>query len=154
MRLFDLNKDGKVGNLERAAGFALLASELDRMEKERDAVGASASWSARSSSRRGAKKPLAPSRLDGAIGIVALVAVVTLVLTVLLVLGTAFSELDTSGMSYEEAMRAIDRRYLPPIICGAVGIVSWVAVLVLSFLAPSFPVGDGKGCGPDGRARL
>lgn len=142
MSLLDFNRDGKVSNFEKAVGMAMLASELERIDGYRKA-------SPLREKRNRVQPPPKPSRLDGVVGVVGIIALLSVPLTFILGLGLAFSELDTSGMSYEEAMRAIDFRYIPVFISGIVSIVSMISLLILVKLAPLCEIST---IGKDGEA--
>ena len=133
MSLLDFNRDGKVSNFEKAVGMAMLASELERIDGYRKA-------SPLREKRNRAPQPSKPSRLDGAIGVVAIIAFVLFFATVVCVVGMALTEVDTSGMSYEEAVRAIDLKYLPVFVSGISFLVSMVTLFVLIALAPNYEI--------------
>lgn len=137
MSLLDFNRDGKVSNFEKAVGMAMLASELERIDGYRKA-------SPLREKRNQAPQPSKPSRLDGAIGVVAIIAVILFLVTIVCVVGLVLTEVDTSGMSYEEAVRAIDLKYLPVFVSGISLLVSMLVLFVLMLLAPKYEIGESK----------
>ncbi len=60
--------------------------------------------------------------------------------TIVCVVGLVLTEVDTSGMSYEEAVRAIDLKYLPVFVSGISLLVSMLTLFVLVLLAPKYEI--------------
>lgn len=137
MSLLDFNRDGKVSNFEKAVGMAMLASELERIDGYRKA-------SPLREKRNRAPQPAKPTRLDGAIGVVAIVAFVLFFVMIACAIGVDITEVDTSGMSYEEAVRAIDLKYLPVFVSGIAFLVNMITLLVLMMLAPKYEIEESE----------
>ncbi len=137
MSLLDFNRDGKVSNFEKAVGMAMLASELERIDGYRKA-------SPLRERRNRAPQPSRPSKLDGAIGVVAIITFILFFVTIVCAVGMTLTEVDTSGMSYEEAVRAIDLKYLPAFVSGIAFLVSMLSLFVLIALAPKYEIGESE----------
>lgn len=133
MSFWDLNKDGNVSIFERGVQLASTASLINKGRKP----GSCGTYDPDCAGK--ADVPDRPSRLDGAIGVFGAIAGVSTVLMLILAFYQVFGDFDTSGMSYEEAMRAIDLRFIPVMVCAAVCAVSWMVTLVLAVFSRRFP---------------